>query len=290
LGPLHPILEELCPNNLFKLLELQLKIFLILDLAQLHNRILNLLSTTYSVAATLKLQKMMGSLISSKIQTRIWQQWIWVEVQDQRLNKLSTYKTCTRCIKRTLIPLMTSIQLSTMFKWEEEQALVWEEVLVWQLLVATSRQIQEALMLLETTARHLKLKIAKSHLCQWWATLCHKVMLWEWEPAWVWELAWAWIICRVTCSNNQWDTVWTKECSLNLVVSAHNLNSNRTNLETGDSINSKTLVEVSTKHNNHHSPHQVLLSTNRSSNQWTKVLEHLSLQRQLKAVTLSITD
>jgi hypothetical protein len=113
--------------------------------------------------------------------------------------------------------------------------------------------------------------------------------------AWAtWIMVWAWIIC----SNSQWDTEWTKvwikvwikACSLNLVALTLNLNSKWTNSETGDSINSRTSVEVSPNHNSHHSLHQALLSTNRSNSQWTKVSERSSLQLLLKTVTPSTTD
>ena len=78
---------------------------------------LNLLSQLISLAEVFK-NKMMDLvilLLLLQIKTRAKAQWLWIKivVREVEDNKRLTSRTCTKCTNKTLIQLMTSLQLWT---------------------------------------------------------------------------------------------------------------------------------------------------------------------------------
>jgi len=181
-------------------------------------------------------QTMMDFLIFSKILIKIKQQLICKEVEDQRLNKPLIFRTCTRCIKPTLILLTINTLLWTTFKWEEvhNSQLLNLKTLHW--------------MLLATIIVHQ-----------------HKRSLsFQWLDKWMDR-------CQ-TCNSRTWDSALNQ---INLISMACNNTNNNSNLVVLEEHNLKWILDLamdlinnhnsmqmldSSNHNNHHSQARKLVS------------------------------
>jgi len=204
--------------------------------------------------------------ILNKIPIKAQQPWTCKGELDQQLNRQSTFKTFTKCIKQIHIQQMINILPLITFRWE---------VPLRHNNKMHLAQIQPALgSMLLGAITHQQLQ-AKNHSCQWWDkwTTC------QWQTK----------ICKANrikwdrSEANKMDMVWTTGCN-NSNLEALELSHNKwTNLAMV-SISSHNLQEmgVSNKHSNHlfqACKIQVSVSLN---NKLPLVLEILN-QRHLKS-------
>jgi len=171
-----------------------------------------------------------------------------MEVVDQRLNKPLIFKTCTRCIKPTLILLTINTPLWITFKWEELHNS--------QLLNLKAPHS----MLLATTIVHQQKRSLSFQWLDKWMLRCQACnsRIWDSELK---QINLVWMGCNNTNNNN--NLVDLEDHSLKWIVNlAMDLTSNHNLVETLDSSN----------RNNHHS-----LAKKLASNKCNSLHNHLAL-------------
>jgi len=173
-------------------------------------------------------------------------------VGDQRLNKPLIFRTCTRCIKPTLILLTINTLLWTTFKWEEVHN---SQLLNLKTLHST---------LLPAITVHLHQRSLSFQWLDKWIHRCPACNSRIWHSA-LNQINLMLMACNNTNNNN--NLVVLEEHSLKwTLVLAMDLTNSHSSVETLDSSN----------RNNHHSPAKKWVS-----NKCNSLHNHLALLNQL---------